>query len=153
MLFRPISFMATWFGVLAYLASATALGSGWVLCAEPGGRIAVELAGDHEPCISAPMIVCTGEEAGCTEHVRCSEQCACGPCPCEDRPFGVEFAPLARRAQLPEPNGEPPFAGFPGPGLPTLRFDDNDKCVDLPPNTRLNNGEQIRSLRGVILLI
>ncbi len=153
MLFRPIRFMATWFGVLAYLASATALGSGWVLCTEPDGRVAVELAGDHDPCLSAPMIVCTGEEAGCAEHVECNEQCACGPCPCEDTPFGVELAPLTKRAQLPEWNDGRPDTGLPGLCLPTLRFNDNDRCVVLHANTHLSNGAQIRSLRSVVLLI
>ena len=153
MLYRPIRFMATWFGVLAYLASATALGSGWVLCAEPDGRVAVELAGDHDSCLTGPMIAGTVEEAGCAEHVQCNEQGACGPCPCEDTPFGVELAPLTKRTQLPEWNDGRPDTGLPGLCLPTLRFNDNDRCVALHANTHLSNGAQIRSLRSVVRLI
>ena len=153
MLYRPIRFMGTWLGVLAYLASATALGSGWVLCTEPDGRVAVELAGDHEPCLTAPMIVCTGEEAGCAEHVECNEQCFCGPCPCEDIPLGVQSAPLNKRTQLDEWNDGQPCTGLPGLGLPTLRFNVHDRCVALHANTHLSNGAQIRLLRSVVLLI
>ncbi len=149
----PTRFMATWFSVLAYIANATALGSGWVLCAEPDGRVAVELAGDHDPCLTAPMIVCTGEEVGCAEHVECNEQCACGPCPCEDMPFGVESVPLNKRAQLPEWNVGRPLTGVPSPVLPTVRFDDTFRCVALPANAHLSNGAQMRLLRCVVLLI
>lgn len=153
MLYRPIRSMATWFGVLAYLASATALGSGWVLCTEPDGRVAAELAGDHDSCLIVPMIACTGEEVGCAEHVECNEQCVCGPCPCEDTAFSVELASLTKRAQLPEWNDGRPDTGLPGLGLPTFRFNDNDRCVALHAKTHFNNGAQIRSLRSVVILI
>ena len=150
---RLLRILAVSIGMFAYLANASVFGSGWVLCAEPGGRVAVELAGDHDSCLTEPMIVCTGEEAGCADHVQCNEQCACGPCPCEDTAFSVEFAPLNRRAQLPERNDGPPFTGVPSLCLPTLRFNDNDRCVALHANTHLSNGAQIRLLRSVVLLI
>lgn len=150
---RLLRLLTVSIGMFAYLANATVFGSGWVLCAEPDGRVAVELAGDHDPCLTAPMIVCTGGEGDCAEHVECNEQCACGPCPCEDTAFSVEFAPLTKRAKLPEWNDGRPDTGLPGLCLPTLRFDDNDRCVAFHANTHLNNGAQIRSLRSVVLLI
>lgn len=150
---RLLSILAVSIGMFAYLANASVFGSGWVLCAEPDGRVAVELAGDHDSCLTSPMIVCTGEEAGCAEHVQCNEQCVCGPCPCEDTDFGVELAPLTKRAQLPERNAGRPDTGLPGLCLPTLRFDDTFRCVALHANTHLSNGAQVRSLRSVVLLI
>ena len=150
---RFLRILAVSIGMFAYLANATVLGSGLVLCAEPDGRVAVEVAGDHDSCLTAPMIACTGEESGCAEHVQCNEQCVCGPCPCEDAAFSVELAPLTKRAQLPEWNDGRPDTGLPGLCLPTLRFNDNDGCVGLHANTHLSNGAQIRLLRSVVLLI
>ncbi len=150
---RFLRILAVSIGMFAYLANVTVLGSEWILCAEPDGRVAVELVGDHAPCLPAPMVLCTGEEAGCAEHVECKEQCACGPCPCEDMPLSVELAPLTKRAQLPEWYDGRAFTGVPIPGLPTLRFDNTVICATLHANTHLSNGAQIRSLRSVVLLI
>lgn len=150
---RLLRLLTVSIGMFAYLANATVFVSGWVLCAEPDGRVAVELAGDHDPCLTAPMIVCTGGEEDCAQHVECNEQCACGPCPCEDTAFSVEFAPLTKRAKLPEWNDGRPDTGLPGLCRPTLRFNDNDRCVALHANPHLSNGAQIQLLRSVVLLI
>ena len=150
---RLLRILAVSIGIFAYLANASVFGSGWVLCTEPDGRVAVELAGDHDSCLTAPMIACTGEEAGCAEHLECNEQCVCGPCPCEDTPLGVQPAPLNKRVQLTGWNDGQPYPGLPGLCLPTLRFNNNDRCVALNANTHLSNGAQILLLRSVVLLI
>ena len=45
---RLLRILAVSIGMFAYLANTTVLGSGLVLCAEPDGRVAVELVGDHD---------------------------------------------------------------------------------------------------------
>lgn len=153
MLYRPIKFLATWFGVLAFLANTSVLGSGWVLCAEPDGRVAVELAGVHDPCSPTPVIACSSEDVGCIEHLESDEHFGCEPCPCNDTPLGIELAPLQRKIQLLESSDDDPYTGSSSPYLVKFQYCDADRVVALNFNTHLGHSAQILSLRKVVFLI
>ncbi len=148
---RLLRILAVSIGMFAYLANTTVLGSGLVLCAEPDGRVAVELVGDHDPCLTAPMILCSGDEAGCAEHLECDEHCICGPCPCNDTPFGIVFAPLQKRAQLVNSSVGATCPTLASPQAPNFRHGGN--YVAPYTNTHLNNRAQARLLRSVVRLI
>lgn len=153
MLYRPIRFLVTWFGVLAFLANTTVLGSGWVLCAEPDGQVAVEFAGDIKPCFNAPIIVCMGEEVGCAEFVEANAQCLCEPSSCKDTPIGIELAPLQKRIQLFDSHDEDPCIGLSSCYLPSFQYRNNDRFVALNFNAHPGLCAQIQSLCKVVLLI
>ena len=153
MTYRPLRFLATWFGVLAFLANTTVFGSGWVLCAEPDGRIAIEFAGDFNPCLTAPMLICLDEEAECATHFESNAQCACEPCPCKDTPLGIELAPRQERIQLINSNHGDPSTGLSIPYLLIIRYSDADRVVVSNFNSHLGYRAQMQSLRKVVLLI
>lgn len=150
---RFLRILAVSIGMFAYLANVTILGSGLVLCSEPDGRVAIELVGDHDPCLTAPRIVCSGDEAVCAEHLECNEQCACNVCPCEDAPLGVVSATLHKRAQVLDSSSVDSGTQSLGVNLPTLLHSDNYQCVALNANTFLRNSAQTLLLRNVVLLI
>lgn len=153
MIYRPIKFLATWFGVLAFLVNTTVLGSGWVLCAEPDGRVAVEFAGNHDPCTDTPVTVCLPEKADCAEHVESEEVFACEPCPCDDTPFGIELAPRQRQIQLINSSDGNPCTSLSSPYILILRYSDADRIVEGNFNAHPGYCAQIQSLRKVVLLI
>ena len=148
---RLLRILAFSIGMFAYLTNTTVLGSGLVLCAEPDGRVAVELAGDHDPCLTAPMIVCSGDEAGCADRLECDENCTCGPCPCIDTPFGIVSAPLQKRPQLIDSSVGATCPTLTSPNASSFRRHEN--YVASYANTHLNYGARIGLLRHVVLLI
>lgn len=153
MMYRPLKFLATWFGVLAFLANTTVLGSGWVLCAEPDGRIAVEIAGDHDPCSTTPVVECSSEKADCVEHIDSEAYFGCEPCPCDDTPLGIELAPLQKRIQLLDSSDDDTHVASSSLYIATLQYSDANRFVAVNFNTHLGYCAQIQTLRKVVLLI
>jgi hypothetical protein len=75
--------------LLAYSLNANALSWSFVRCEEPGGRLAIEFAGDHSQC-SGRLAPVHGHDQAQTSSTGCD---VCLACPCRDTPLGV--APAA----------------------------------------------------------
>lgn len=97
--------------LLAYVLRATVLAWGLVQCQEPGGRVAIELVGDHSQC-GAPIAPGHGHDAQDEPGGSPGECDHCTFCPCIDVPVGVAAAALSKRTAPLDPAT---VLGPPGP--------------------------------------
>ncbi len=85
---RRLQFASIYLGLLAYVGNSAVLALGFIQCEEPGGQIAIELAGDHSQC-RGPSTPTHGHEEA---HVPPTECDVCCFCPCVDTPVRVAVA-------------------------------------------------------------
>ena len=112
-------------GLWAFIVNATTVAWGFVQCQEPGGQIAIELAGDHSQCGGGSTPAHDHADAG-----RSPAECdACSSCSCIDTPICVSLATPAKKSaplrpcllagkclsQRPDPYASPTSSGLPFP--------------------------------------
>lgn len=120
-----------WLLLAVYSATGVALGRGLVLCFEPDGHVALELAADCSGC-------CPADEAGSAASI--------GSCPCSDIPIGVAGSEQIRvgHFQL----DAPPTLGWAVSTEPVRPARLRIRADDLP---RSQASAMLASLRTVVL--
>ncbi len=81
-------------GLLAYVVNSAVLAGGFVQCEEPGGRFAIEFAGDHSQCAGLSTPTHTHQETDLSP----AECDVCSSCPCDDTPLCVAVAVPSKKA-------------------------------------------------------
>ncbi len=134
-------------GLCAFVVNATTVAWGFVQCQEPGGRIAIERAGDHSQCEGGSTPAHDHDDAG-----RSPAECdACSSCSCIDTPICAALATPARKSALLRPCL---LAGTCLPQLPDRHAAPTSHGLQFPTSGAAPPDEVTwRCLRSIVLLV